>query len=337
MRLLENHSLLQYNTFGLAVKARYFGEFNSEEELQKYLHHAKQHSLIFLPVGRGSNLLFLNDFDGLVLHSGISYIRVIEDNADDVLLEVGSGVIWDELVDYCVEQEWWGIENLTSIPGETGAAAVQNIGAYSVELVDVLVSVKAVDLLDGSVHTFAAHECGYGYRVSKFKQEWKGRYMITSVKMRLSKHPIHRLDYQHLNAEVLKQGSITLPNIRNTIRTIRNEKLPDPKVLGNAGSFFMNPSISKDVFELLLSEYPQMPHYPLPNDEVKVPAGWLIEHCGWKGKRIGNVGVHEKQALVIVNYGGAKAGEIVDLATQIQASVKAKFGIELVPEVIYIG
>lgn len=337
MRLLENHSLLPYNTFGIAVKARYFGEFNSEEELQEFLVHAKQHSLAFLPVGRGSNLLFLNDFDGLVLHSGITYIQVIEDNAADVLLEVGSGVIWDELVDHCVEKEWWGIENLTTIPGETGAAAVQNIGAYSVELNDVLVSVRAVDLTDGSVHTFAAHECGYGYRISKFKQEWKGRYMITSVRIRLSKHPIHRLDYQHLESEVLKYGSITLANIRNTIRAIRNEKLPDPKVLGNAGSFFMNPAISQYDFEVLLLDYPLMPHYPLPNDEVKVPAAWLIEQCGWKGKRIGNVGVHTKQALVLVNYGGAEAKEIVDLATQIQASVKDKFGIGLVPEVIYIG
>lgn len=336
MKLLENHSLLPYNTFGIDVKARFFGEFSSEEELHELLRYANRHSLSFLPVGRGSNLLFLNDFDGLVLHSGITFIRVLEDNPADVMLEVGSGVVWDELVDHCVDNEWWGIENLTTIPGETGAAAVQNIGAYSVELVDVLVSVTAVDLSDGGVHTFAAHECGYGYRISKFKQEWKGQYMITSVRLRLSKHPRHRLDYQHIESEVLKRGSISLANIRDTIRSIRNEKLPNPAVLGNAGSFFMNPAVALDVFEVLLLHYPQMPHYPLPDNQVKVPAGWLIEQCGWKGKRIGNVGVHDKQALVLVNYGGAHAKEIVDLASQIQSSVKEKFGIELVPEVNYI-
>jgi UDP-N-acetylmuramate dehydrogenase len=337
MKFFQNFSLLNFNTFGLDVSAKYFYEFDSVDDLKEILQSDIIQKNKLLVVGQGSNLLFLNDFEGVVLHSAINNIKLLNKEGDNVLLEVGSGVIWDDLVAYCVENNWWGLENLSLIPGETGAAAIQNIGAYGAEIKDVVQKVKAVDISGLTEKEFDVTACGYGYRQSVFKNELRSRYVITSVVLKLSSKPSFNLNYQHLEQEVLKMGEVNLSNIRNTIIEIRASKLPDPKVLGNAGSFFMNPVVSKDKYETLQQTYPQMPHYQISSTEEKIPAGWLIEQCGWKGKTVGKVGVHEKQALVLINLGGAKGKEIEQFAQQIQKSVVDKFGIVLIPEVNFIS
>ena len=336
MIIKENISLLSYNTFGIDAKADYFIEYNSVEELQTALKSEIVKSNRLLHIGGGSNLLFMKDFKGVILHSAINFIKKVSEDADTVMLEAGAVVNWDDFVAYTVENGWGGVENLSLIPGEVGASAVQNIGAYGVEVQDVITEVNAVEIKTGESKTFSVEDCQYGYRESIFKKELKGKYIITSVLFKLQKQPEYKLNYQHLEAEVLKNGDINLQNIRQTIIAVRESKLPDPKIFGNAGSFFMNPVISKAHFNELLAQYPQMPHYFVSETEEKVPAGWLIDQCGWKGKQIGNAGVHDKQALVLVNKGGATGAEIVYLAEQIQASVKTKFGIELHAEVNYI-
>jgi len=336
MIIKENISLLSYNTFGIDAKADYFIEYNSVEELQTALKSEIVKSNRLLHIGGGSNLLFMKDFKGVILHSAINFIKKVSEDADTVMLEAGAVVNWDDFVAYTVENGWGGVENLSLIPGEVGASAVQNIGAYGVEVQDVITEVNAVEIKTGESKTFSVEDCQYGYRESIFKKELKGKYIITSVLFKLQKQPEYKLNYQHLEDEVLKNGDINLQNIRQTIIAVRESKLPDPKIFGNAGSFFMNPVISKAHFNELLAQYPQMPHYFVSETEEKVPAGWLIDQCGWKGKQIGNAGVHDKQALVLVNKGGATGAEIVYLAEQIQASVKTKFGIELRAEVNYI-
>ena len=336
MIIKENISLLSYNTFGIDAKANYFIEYSSVEELQTALQSEIVKSNRLLHIGGGSNLLFMKDFNGVILHSAINFIKKVSEDADTVMLEAGAVVNWDDFVAYTVENGWGGVENLSLIPGEVGASAVQNIGAYGVEVQDVIVEVNAVEIETGELKIFSVDDCQYGYRESIFKKELKGKYIITSVVFKLQKQPEFKLNYQHLEAEVLKNGDINLQNIRQTIIAVRESKLPDPKIFGNAGSFFMNPVISKAHFIELLAQYPQMPHYFVSETEEKVPAGWLIDQCGWKGKQIGNAGVHDKQALVLVNKGGATGAEIVYLAEQIQASVKSKFGIELRAEVNYI-
>ena len=336
MRLKQNVSLLSYNTFGIDVKADYFIEYDSVDDLHSVLQSEIVKSNKILQIGGGSNLLFLNDFTGVILHSRIQSIENVGEDDEHVYLEVGSGVIWDDLVAYAVENGWGGVENLSLIPGEAGASAVQNIGAYGVEVQEVIMEVNTVDAETAGIRTFSNDECLYGYRDSVFKNELKGKYFITSIVFRLEKKPVFRLHYQHLEEEVLKTGVINLQNIRKTIIQIRESKLPDPGVTGNAGSFFMNPIISKDHFHSLQNLYPQMPHYFDSEQNEKIPAAWLIDQCGWKGKHIGNAGVHDKQALVLVNLGGATGVEIVFLANQIQLSVKEKFGITLKPEVNFI-
>ncbi len=336
MPIKENTSLLHYNTFGIDVNSKYYVEYDSVEELRAVLQFEIVKSNQILHIGGGSNLLFLNNFEGVILHSTIRFIKKISENVDSVFLEVGAGIVWDDFVAYCVEKDWVGVENLSLIPGETGAAAVQNIGAYGVEGQDVITEVKTVELATNSIRVFSNSECRYGYRESIFKNEFKGKYIITSVIFKLSKNQVYKLNYQHLEDEILKTGEVNLHNIRQTIIAIRQHKLPDPKVIGNAGSFFMNPVISKKYFDELQEKYPDIPHYFVSATDEKVPAGWLIDQCGWKGKQIGNAGVHDKQALVLVNKGGATGAEIVFLAEQIQKSVKEKFGIELQPEVNYI-
>ena len=336
MNTNQHISLLPYNTFGINAKADYFVEYDSIADLQAVLQMdiVKQNRI--LHIGSGSNLLFLKDFEGVVLHSAIKDITGTREDVDSAYLEVGSGVVWDDLVAYCVLNGLGGIENLSLIPGEVGASAVQNIGAYGVEVQDIILEVNAVEIETATVRTFSNEECHYGYRSSIFKNELKGKYIITSVLFRLDKKPKFKLNYQHLEEEVLKCGEVNLQNIRQTIIAVRESKLPDPKVLGNAGSFFMNPIIAKTLFVSLQEKYPNIPHYVVSETEEKVPAGWLIDQCGWKGKQIGRAGVHDKQALVLVNLGGATGAEIVHLAEQIQSSVKETFGIELRPEVNYI-
>ncbi len=336
MNILENISLLPYNTFGIDVKTRFFIEYDSVEDLQETLQLPIMHTHNILAVGEGSNLLFQNDFQGVILHSAIRTIQIIKEDKENVYIEAGSGVNWNQLVAYCVERNWYGIENLSLIPGETGAAAVQNIGAYGTEIKDVIHEVKAIDINTALPVCFSNQACEYAYRDSIFKNRCKGRYIVTSVVLRLKKTETYNFSYQHLEDAVRKQGEVSLQNVRNTIIAIREEKLPDPKIQGNAGSFFKNPVISKQHFSLLQEQYPAMPHYYVSETKEKLSAAWLIDQCGWKGKALGKAGVHNKQPLVLVNLGNASATEIVSLAERIQESVKEKFSVELTPEVNYI-
>ena len=253
-------------------------------------------------------------------------------------VRVGAGEVWDDFVAYTVANGWYGAENLSLIPGEVGASAVQNIGAYGVEAKDLIVSVDTFGLETGAERRFMREECRYAYRESVFKQKLKGKYAVTFVTYRLKKHPVFHLEYGNIRAELEKQGcQVDLENVRRIIIAIRQAKLPDPKVLGNAGSFFMNPVVPKMQFEALLAQYPDMPHYPVDEAHVKIPAGWMIDRCGWKGKRVGHAGVHEKQALVLVNCGGATGKEVMHLAEEIVASVRERFDVTIRPEVNYIG
>ena len=337
MTISKHVSLLPFNTFGIDVKTDYLIEYFSVEELSAILKSELVTSSRLLHVGSGSNLLFLNDFDGVVLHSQLKSIDLLTTDEQSVYVEVGAGVAWDDFVDFAVNKGWGGVENLSLIPGETGAAAVQNIGAYGVEVQSVIDRVKTIEVESGEIREFSNAECEYGYRESIFKTMLKGKYIVTSVVFRLECVPTFTLDYQHMEDEVRKNGDLSLANVRQTIIAIRQSKLPDPAVQGNAGSFFMNPVIPKSLFVQLQSQFPEMPHYYVSETDEKVPAAWLIDKCGWKGKQIGKAAVHDKQALVLVNKGGATGAEIVFLAEQIQLSVKEKFGIELRPEVNYIS
>ena len=337
MTISKHVSLLPFNTFGIDVKTDYLIEYSSVEELSAILKSELVTSSRLLHVGSGSNLLFLNDFDGVVLHSQLKSIDLLTTDEQSVYVEVGAGVAWDDFVDFAVNKGWGGVENLSLIPGETGAAAVQNIGAYGVEVQSVIDRVKTIEVESGEIREFSNAECEYGYRESIFKTMLKGKYIVTSVVFRLECVPTFTLDYQHMEDEVRKNGDLSLANVRQTIIAIRQSKLPDPAVQGNAGSFFMNPVIPKSLFVQLQSQFPEMPHYYVSETDEKVPAAWLIDKCGWKGKQIGKAAVHDKQALVLVNKGGATGAEIVFLAEQIQLSVKEKFGIELRPEVNYIS
>lgn len=336
MKSIENASLLNLNTFGIDAKAKLLIHYASVSELCEIIQSGLTLEPKLLHLGGGSNMLFLNDFDGLILHSEIKYIRLLEEDEEYAIVEAGAGVEWDEFVAYCVDNGWGGIENLSLIPGEVGASAIQNIGAYGVEVCDTLTEVNAIHLQTAEIRKFSNSECIYAYRESIFKQSLKGQYAITSVVFKLQKKPVFKLGYQHLEEQVLKTGEISLQNIRKTIIAIRESKLPDPKIAGNAGSFFMNPVISRSEFDKLQLSYPAVPHYYVSPTEEKVPAAWLIDQCGWKGKTVGNAGVHTEQALVLVNRGSATGTEIAHLASLIQDSVKSKFGIQLKPEVNYI-
>lgn len=338
MKELYNCSLLPYNTFGMDVKASRFVEYASVEELRGLWNAEREAVARALHIGGGSNLLFASDYEGLILHSAIKGYTVVKETEEEVEVRVGAGEVWDDFVAYTVANGWYGAENLSLIPGEVGASAVQNIGAYGVEAKDLIVSVDTFGLETGEERRFMREECRYAYRESVFKQELKGKYAVTFVTYRLKKHPVFHLEYGNIRAELEKQGcQVDLENVRRIIIAIRQAKLPDPKVLGNAGSFFMNPVVPKMQFEALLAQYPDMPHYPVDDAHVKIPAGWMIDRCGWKGKRMGHAGVHEKQALVLVNCGGATGKEVMHLAEEIVASVRERFGVTIRPEVNYIG
>ncbi|WP_462355740.1 UDP-N-acetylmuramate dehydrogenase [Phocaeicola coprophilus] len=338
MKELYNCSLLPYNTFGMDVKASRFVEYASVEELRGLWNAEREAVARALHIGGGSNLLFASDYEGLILHSAIKGYTVVKETEEEVEVRVGAGEVWDDFVAYTVANGWYGAENLSLIPGEVGASAVQNIGAYGVEAKDLIVSVDTFGLETGEERRFMREECRYAYRESVFKQELKGKYAVTFVTYRLKKHPVFHLEYGNIRAELEKQGcQVDLENVRRIIIAIRQAKLPDPKVLGNAGSFFMNPVVPKMQFEALLAQYPDMPHYPVDDAHVKIPAGWMIDRCGWKGKRVGHAGVHEKQALVLVNCGGATGKEVMHLAEEIVASVRERFGVTVRPEVNYIG
>ena len=342
MRIEQNYSLKKHNTFHIPAKTRWFMEYDNEEELNRILRDEFFQECISIHIGEGSNLLFINDFDGIVLHSCIKGISVIDDSSESVLLRIGAAEHWDDVVAYAVSQGWGGIENLSLIPGETGAAAVQNIGAYGAEIKDVVEAVEAYNQLTYEKRIFTNEECRYGYRHSCFKEAGHDPYIVSYINIRLQKKPQYKLDYGNL-ADMLKGDEVSLQSVRKAVIEMRRSKLPDPQELGNAGSFFINPVIRAidnghytiDNGQLTMDNL-QIPIYPVEEGFVKVPAGWLIEKCGLKGVREGNVGVYEKQALVIVNHGGATGNEIASFADKIINSVKEKFGITLVPEVKYI-
>ena len=337
--------LTKMNTFGMKVKARCFMEYDSVADLVDI--EFEELARPVLHIGGGSNLLFTDDFKGTVLHSMIDFIEVISDEeSSPVLVSVGSGVVFDDFCAWAAKEGLWGVENLSYIPGEVGASAVQNIGAYGVEVKDVIHKVYCYDTVEEEFVSFGVEECGYGYRDSIFKSpEIKGRYIVTHVVFALSRTPQPKLEYGHLKEAVAGAASALTPAlVRKEIIRIRKEKLPEPSVMGSAGSFFKNPVISKEKFEGIEAAAKAehgpdvtVPHYDLPDNMVKVPAAWMIEQCGWKGRRSGGAAVYQKQPLVIVNYTGeAFPEEIIGLEKRIIASVKAKFGVELHPEVEHI-
>lgn len=331
MKIINNCPLKERHTFGMDVKADRLIEFANEDELKSALTGAVK-PLLFM--GGGSNLLFLNNYSGTVLHSVIDNINIVAEDDNSVSVRVGSGVVWDDFVAYCVEKGWWGVENLSLIPGEVGASAVQNIGAYGVEVKDVLQSIEAISVDDLSKRIFTNAECNYAYRDSIFKKSLKGKYVITYVTYSLSKIANPNIGYGALKSVLTENPS--LQEIRDAIITVRSSKLPDPKVYGNAGSFFMNPVIPMEQFVALQSRYPDIPSYPALDGYIKVPAGWLIEKSGWKGKSLGNAAVYEKQALVLINRGGATGMEVKHLADTVIADIQKIFGITLHAEVNYI-
>ncbi len=336
MKEYKDYSLLNHNTFGMDVKAKRYVEYDSEEELKNLIPTLDGE---VLHIGGGSNLLFKGNFEGTILHSAICGIEELSTvNCQlstvkgEVLVRVGAGEVWDDFVAWAVERGYGGVENLSLIPGEVGASAVQNIGAYGVEAKDVIGLVEAIDLSNGQKRVFGTEECNYAYRQSIFKNALKGKYAITYVTYRLQKQPVLKLDYGNIRAVLGDNGQHTISDVRQAIIDIRNAKLPDPKVQGNAGSFFMNPVVSREKFLSLQKDYPQMPYYEVEGG-VKIPAGWMIDQCGWKGKSLGRAGVHDKQALVLVNLGGASSEEIITLCNTICKDVYDKFGIDIHPEV----
>lgn len=336
MKEYTNYPILRYNTFGMNVKTSCFVEYSSVSELQSFL-SAKEYSLPLLHIGGGSNLLFLSDFKGTILHSAIKGIDITEESDEWIDIKVGAGEVWDDFVSYTVSKGFYGAENLSIIPGEVGASAVQNIGAYGVEAKDIILTVHTVRISDSSERVFSNEECRYSYRNSIFKGEMKGQYIVTHVTFRLRKSPVFHLSYGNISSELEKRNlSPSLANIRDIIIEVRRSKLPEPEELGNAGSFFMNPMVSMQKFKQLESEFPDIPHYPVDENTVKIPAGWMIDRCGWKGRNIGPAGVYHKQALVLVNLGGATGKDISCLADEIIKSVYEKFGVDIHPEVNYI-
>ena len=332
MTIRDNCSLADRNTFGMDVRADRLIDWATTDELKNALQDIEKPVLM---IGGGSNLLFMGDFKGTVLHSTITSIDIIDSTDDLVYVKVGAGVVWDDFVAWCTINGFWGVENLSAIPGEVGASAVQNIGAYGAEAKDVIDTVQTICLTDGTERDFSNVECRYGYRQSIFKNELKGQYAVAYVIYALSKVPQPKLGYGALEQEVERLGGPTLANIRQAVISIRDSKLPDPKVLGNAGSFFMNPVVTEQEFNIIRSNYPDVPSYQAPGG-IKVPAGWLIEKAGWKGRSLGPAAVYDKQALVLVNKGGATGADVRHLADTIIADVKRKFGITLSTEVNYI-
>ncbi len=330
----ENISLKPFNTFGIEASTRYFGRFSSVEELNQILTSNKDKELLIL--GGGSNILLTKNFDGLTLINEIKGFEITKNDGTDVIVKSGAGEVWHEFVLKCIENNFSGVENLSLIPGSVGASPMQNIGAYGVEIKDVFESVEAYHIPTGELHTFSKEECEFGYRESVFKRKYKGQYVIIYVSYKLSlSAPKVNTSYGAIESE-LKEMNISTPSIKDVsqaVINIRSSKLPNPKEIGNAGSFFKNPVISKELFDKLIVEFPTIPNYPAENDGKKIAAGWLIEQCGWKGKTLGHYGVHKLQALVLVNYKGATGTEIYDLSSSIIKDVEDKFGITLEREV----
>lgn len=333
MFLAENFPVRELNTFNIDVTARYFAEITSPGELQYLLNDPGFKGEKKMIIGGGSNILFTDNFNGLLIRNSIKGITLKEENGVSYVT-AGAGEIWDDLVCYCVSRNLAGLENLSLIPGTVGAAPIQNIGAYGTEAKDTFFCLEGIDLLTGEKRVLEKAECRFGYRDSIFKQELKGRFAITSVTFRLKAYTAPDFCYEGLRrAFEGHSGEITIEQVRETIIRIRTSKLPDTKLLGNAGSFFKNPEVGEEKFAELKNNHPDIPGFGTNGKMVKIPAGWLIEKAGFRGKRVGNTGAYEKQALVLVNYGGATGGEIRDFAETIQKTVKEMFGVEIHMEV----
>jgi UDP-N-acetylmuramate dehydrogenase len=339
MMIYKNVSLKKYNTFGLNYKAESMVHLSNEKEAIELFAGGIALDKPFLVLGSGSNILFTSDFNGTILFPEIPGIKIekLESSKGEVIVSAGAGLIWDDFVAWTVENGFGGLENLSLIPGKIGATPVQNIGAYGSEVKYQIASVRALNMNDGSIRVFENNECEFGYRNSIFKNSEKGRYLITRVYYRLAINPKVNLSYGSLKEEVNKLGKETLQNTRQAVINIRRSKLPDPEVIGNAGSFFKNPVVKKSLAASLKNTYPDMPIYPDHEGYMKIASGWLIDRCGWKGKRTGDAGVHEKQALVLVNYGKASGLEIYTLSEEIKKTVNEKFGINLEREVEVVG
>lgn len=339
MKIVSDHSLKEFNTFGIEVKAKFFTRVVNLDELKEALNspEAKENEVLFL--GGGSNMLLTGDLDKFVIRLELDGIDLLNEDDNSILVRSGAGVVWHEFVMYALDQGWYGLENLSLIPGSVGASPIQNIGAYGVEIKDRFEYLEALNLDTLDIERFNLSECKFGYRESVFKQELKGKYVITSVVYRLSKSPVINTSYGIINQQLEEMGvsNPTPKDVSNAVIAIRQSKLPDPKEIGNSGSFFKNPIVSIDLAQKVKESFPDMPSYPVNNTHVKLAAGWLIEQTGWKGKQIKNYGVHKKQALVLVNYGGATGGEIFQLSQDIIDSVQEKFGVKLEREVNIIG
>ena len=335
MNIIENNPLSKLNTFGVDVKAKYFTSINTINELIEVTKTNVFKDLELLILGGGSNILFTKDFDGLVILNNIKGKEIIDQNQQSIFLKIGAGENWHELVMYCVDNGWGGIENLSLIPGNTGTAPMQNIGAYGVEIKETFVELEALEISSGKIVKFNNSDCEFGYRESVFKNKMKNQYIILNITLELKKNPVLNINYGDVKA-ILESQNIKNPAIKevsNAIISIRQSKLPDPKKIGNSGSFFKNPIVSLNLLELIKKKYPNVVNYEINENEFKIAAGWLIERAGWKGKKFNNYGVHEKQALVLVNYGLANGMEIFELSEKIILDIKDKFGIKLEREV----
>jgi UDP-N-acetylmuramate dehydrogenase len=335
LQIQSDMSLLPFNTFHIDATARYFAEVQTMDDIA-----VLQADSIFkenkkLILGGGSNMLLTQDYDGLVVKISMPGIELEREDLHHYYVKVNAGVVWHRFVLYCIGHGYAGVENLSLIPGQTGAAPMQNIGAYGVELKDVCTSVEAIHIHTGKQATFSAADCEFGYRESVFKHRYKDEFIITAVHFRLNKVPRFNVSYGDIRATLdeMKVFDLTIKAVSDAVVKIRSSKLPDPAVLGNAGSFFKNPTVSFEKCKELIEKYPLMPNYAQATGDVKLPAGWLIEQCGWKGRRVGHTGSHARQALVLVNYGGATGHEVYRLAMDIRQSVMDKFGVEINPEV----
>jgi len=333
LRKSDNISLRNYNTFRLGYNASRLITFGAEAEVISFLQKKENTPSPLFVIGGGSNLLFVSDFHGTLLHSEIGEIKIEEKHTDYAIVSSGSGINWDKFVGWCVNNGFGGVENLSLIPGNVGASPVQNIGAYGVEVKDSIIKVRAVSIEDGKIREFNKDDCRFAYRNSIFKEELKGKFLVTRVYFKLDTKPVLNLGYGSLSEDVLKSGKPDIRTVRNAVINIRRAKLPDPEIIGNAGSFFKNPVISQKTGEALKTIYPQLPVYNDKPGFLKIAAGWLIDQCGWKGYRKGYAGVHEKQALVLVNYGNATGSDIYNLSEEIRLSVNKKFNIDLEKEV----
>ena len=334
-QIQQNIPLRQYNTLGIDAIARLFATFTSIEELKILIENNPIPGKDPLILGGGSNMLFKDHVSGLVLKNEIPGLTVVREDAGHVYVKAGAGEIWHDFVQFCLQQNWAGVENLSLIPGCVGASPMQNIGAYGVEIKEVFEELEAFHLNDREVHVFNAGDCAFGYRESVFKGKYRNQYVILNVTYRLNKVPKFNTSYGAIEQELERMGvqQLSIQAVSQAVINIRSSKLPDPAKIGNAGSFFKNPSVAADVYTQLITQYPNIVGYPNADGTVKIAAGWLIEQSGWKGYRRGDAGVHEKQALVLVNYGNATGQEIYDLSEDVMKSVYAKFGVQLEREV----